>query len=121
MSEYERGRRDGIEQSAQTADKMKQAAGEVLQKGHDDDAAVQYDTASEIVEAIRALAQPSGAQGLWEAARDTIATMEKLLRRYTANDHAHGGCDELTEEAEAFLEAMDIARLAAAQTEKEKK
>ena len=55
-SEYERGRRDGIEQSAQTADKMKQAAGEVLQKGHDDDAAVQYDTASEIVEAIRALA-----------------------------------------------------------------
>jgi len=29
-----------------------------------------------------------------------------LLRRYVANDHVHGGCDELTQEAEDFLDGI---------------
>lgn len=48
--------REAMERAAQVADRMKQAAGNVLEKAHDGDAAVQYDTASEIAEAIRALA-----------------------------------------------------------------
>jgi len=31
----------------------------------------------------------------------------RLLKRYVANDHVHGGCDELTEEAETLLENLD--------------
>ena len=47
--------------------------------------------------------------GLLEAGQ----AMEKLLRRYSANDHVHGGCDELTQETEDFLEAWDKQKQAA--------
>jgi len=39
-------------------------------------------------------------QDLWPQAMS-------LLRRYTANDFVHGGCDGLTSEAEEFIEAFD--------------
>jgi hypothetical protein len=45
---------EATERAAGLARKMGDAASIVLQKGHDDDAAVQFDTANEIEEAIRA-------------------------------------------------------------------
>lgn len=32
--------------------------------------------------------------------------LARLLQRYVANDHVHGGCDGLTSEAEALLESL---------------
>ncbi len=32
-----------------------------------------------------------------------VKELVEALQRYTSNDHAHGGCDELTSEAEALL------------------
>lgn len=42
------------EECAKLADKMLIAAGDVLEREHNDDAAAQYDTAGEIAKAIRA-------------------------------------------------------------------
>ena len=51
----EAARREERKRCAEIASKMRDSAGDVLAKGHDDDAAVQYDTANEIFEAIEEL------------------------------------------------------------------
>lgn len=56
---FEAGRGQALEAAAKLADKMQFAAGDVLAKGHDDDAAAQHDTAMEIAEAIRELTRPA--------------------------------------------------------------
>ena len=53
---YRLGQERMRERAAQLADKMMNAAGKNLEQAHDDDSAVQYDTAAEVSEAIRALA-----------------------------------------------------------------
>ena len=53
-----RARNDALEEAAALADKMQDAAGLILARGHDGDAATQHDVAKEIAEAIRALSGP---------------------------------------------------------------
>jgi len=95
------GAREMAEKAAQLARKMKEAAADVLAKGHDTDAAVQHDTAMEIEEAIRSLASaeppqlsPEETKLLDKGLADVAAGRVKFLKQIKRERELQGEAEK---------------------------